>query len=113
MGHARHHGECRECLSRELNSRLNLHPFQSVELVTRVRARIRIQKRSVVDALVNIVGTFVAGLCAVLLLRAYAAVRKRLLLWSGLCFAGLTASSALLIIDLQIVGAEIDLYPWR
>jgi hypothetical protein len=64
------------------------------------------------DAVVNIVGTFVAGLCAVLLLRAYAAVRKRLLLWSGLCFAGLTLANALLIVDLQIL-TEVDLYPWR
>jgi Family of unknown function (DUF5985) len=65
------------------------------------------------DALVNIVGTFVAALCAVLLLRAYAGVRKRLLLWSGLCFAGLTLSNALLIIDLQVLPTEIDLYSWR
>ena len=65
------------------------------------------------DAIVNIVGTFVAALCAVLLLRAYAAVRKRLLLWSGLCFAGLTLANALLIIDLQVLPKEIDLYSWR
>lgn len=65
------------------------------------------------DALVNIVGTFVAGLCAVLLLRAYAAVRKRLLLWSGLCFSGLTLANALLIVDLQVLPSEIDLYSWR
>jgi fluoride ion exporter CrcB/FEX len=65
------------------------------------------------DALVNIVGTFVVGLSAVLLLRAYAGVRKRLLLWSGLCFAGLTLSNALLIVDLQILPTEIDLYSWR
>jgi Family of unknown function (DUF5985) len=65
------------------------------------------------DALVNIVGTFVAALCAVLLLRAYAAVRKRLLLWSGLCFSGLTLANALLIVDLQILPKEIDLYSWR
>jgi hypothetical protein len=65
------------------------------------------------DALVNIVGTFVAGLCAILLLRAYASVRKRLLLWSGLCFSGLTLANALLIVDLQVLPTEIDLYSWR
>jgi hypothetical protein len=65
------------------------------------------------DAIVNIVGTFVAGLCAVLLLRAYAGVRKRLLLWSGLCFAGLTAANALLIVDLEVLAEEVDLYSWR
>jgi hypothetical protein len=65
------------------------------------------------DALVNIVGTFVVGLSAILLLRAYASVRKRFLLWSGLCFAGLTLANGLLIVDLQILPVEIDLYPWR
>src|SRR4051812_41792410 len=113
MGPARHHGECGECLPRELNSRFNVHPFQDIELIARVRACLRIQTRSVMDAIVNIVGTFVAGLCAVLLLRAYAAVRKRLLLWSGLCFAGLTAANALLIVDLQVLAEEVDLYSWR
>ena len=38
---------------------------------------------------VNVLGTLVAGLCAVLLLRAYGSVRNGLLLWAGLCFAGL------------------------
>jgi hypothetical protein len=61
---------------------------------------------------VNVLGTLVAGLCAVLLLRAYGSVRKRLLLWAGLCFAGLAASNALLVADLFIVP-EIDLYRWR
>jgi fluoride ion exporter CrcB/FEX len=51
---------------------------------------------------VNVLGTLVAGLCAVLLLRAYGSVRKRLLLWAGLCFAGLAASNALVV-------AEVDL----
>ena len=62
--------------------------------------------------IVNILGTLVAGLCAVLLLRAYGSVRKRLLLWSGLCFAGLAASNALVVADLFIVP-EIDLYRAR
>lgn len=61
---------------------------------------------------VNILGTLVAGLCAVLLLRAYGVVRKRLLLWAGLCFAGLAASNALIVADLFVVP-EIDLYRWR
>jgi hypothetical protein len=61
---------------------------------------------------VNILGTLTAALCAALLLRAYAGVRKRLLLWSGLCFAGLTLANALLIADLNLVP-DIDLYRWR
>lgn len=37
--------------------------------------------------------------CAVLLLRGYRSSRSRLLLWSGLCFAGLAANNVLLLID--------------
>jgi hypothetical protein len=62
--------------------------------------------------LVNLLGTLTVALCASLLLRAYASVRKRLLLWSGLCFAGLTLSNALLIVDLALLP-EINLYLWR
>jgi hypothetical protein len=61
---------------------------------------------------VNVLGTLVAGLCAVLLLRAYGSVRKRLLLWAGLCFAGLAASNGLIVADLFFVP-ETDLYRWR
>lgn len=48
-------------------------------------------------------------LCSFLLLRAYRVVAKRLLLWSGLCFAGLALSSAMVFVDLVILP-EIDLY---
>jgi hypothetical protein len=61
---------------------------------------------------VNILGTLTVGLCAVLLLRAYREVRKRLLFWSGMCFAGLTVANALLIVDFAFVP-EISLYRWR
>lgn len=50
--------------------------------------------------------------CAVLLLRGYASSRARLLLWSGLCFAGLAANNVLLLIDQRLVPA-IDLSLWR
>ena len=50
--------------------------------------------------------------CAVLLLRGYAASRARLLLWSGLCFAGLAANNVLLLIDKQVVPT-LDLSLWR
>jgi hypothetical protein len=63
-------------------------------------------------AIVNALGTLTAGLCAFLLLRGYARVRQRLLLWSGLCFVGLAISNAVLLFDLSVV-AEISLYPWR
>ena len=50
--------------------------------------------------------------CAVLLLRGYAASRARLLLWSGLCFAGLALNNILLLIDKQVVPT-MDLSLWR
>ncbi len=51
-------------------------------------------------------------LCAGMLLRAYHNVRKRLLLWSGLCFAGLAVANALRIADLRIF-LDLDLYTYR
>jgi hypothetical protein len=53
--------------------------------------------------LVNLLGTLTAGLCALLLLRAYARVGQRLLLWCGLCFAGLTVANAVLVVDLFVI----------
>jgi hypothetical protein len=49
--------------------------------------------------------------CSVLLLRAYFRVRNGLLLWSGLCFAGLTIDNALVFADMFLVRA--DLYSYR
>lgn len=46
--------------------------------------------------------------CAVLLLRAYAQTRVHLLLWSGLCFVGLTANNVLLVLD-RLVYPDVDL----
>ena len=51
-------------------------------------------------------------LCAILLLRAWSRVRRKLLLWSGLCFLGLAVSNALKFADL-IVFMQTDLYTWR
>jgi hypothetical protein len=34
-------------------------------------------------------------------------------LWSGLCFAGLALSNALLFVDLVLLGETTDLYPCR
>lgn len=50
--------------------------------------------------------------CAILLLRAYLRSRYRLLLWSGLCFAGLTINNLLLFVD-KITGPATDLSTWR
>lgn len=53
-----------------------------------------------------------AFVCAVLLLQAYGRGRYRLLLWSGLCFVGLTLSNLLLVFD-KIVVPDQDLQAWR
>lgn len=50
--------------------------------------------------------------CAVLLLRGYARNRVRLLLWSGLCFAGLALNNTILLVDMRVVP-DLDLSVWR
>lgn len=50
--------------------------------------------------------------CMVLLWRQYVRTGLRLLLWSALCFVGLTASNLLLFFDL-VVFIELDLRIWR
>jgi len=62
---------------------------------------------------VYILGTLTTLLCAVLLLRGYRHSKQRLLLWSGLCFCGLTLSNALLFIDLVLLPTTADLYRLR
>ncbi|HEY2471168.1 MAG TPA: DUF5985 family protein [Terracidiphilus sp.] len=51
-------------------------------------------------------------LCAILLLRGYQNVRRRLLLWSGLCFVGLSIANLVRIADLRIY-LSTDLYTYR
>jgi hypothetical protein len=53
-----------------------------------------------------------ALLCATLLLQAYRRSHYQLLLWSGLCFVGLTANNTLLAID-KWLGPAVDLSTWR
>jgi Family of unknown function (DUF5985) len=53
-----------------------------------------------------------ALLCASLLLQAYRRSSYQLLLWSGLCFVGLTASNTLLVLD-KLLVPSIDLSTWR
>jgi hypothetical protein len=50
--------------------------------------------------------------CTVLLFRAYAGSGLRLLLWSALCFVGLTVNNVLLFLDL-VVYPDIDFRPYR
>jgi hypothetical protein len=44
--------------------------------------------------------------CAALLLRGWRRTRQRLLLWSGLCFAGLALNNLLLIVDVRFTPAH-------
>ncbi|MFZ0631495.1 MAG: DUF5985 family protein [Acidobacteriaceae bacterium] len=61
---------------------------------------------------VYILGFLVTLACGVLLFRAYAAVRKRLLLWSAVCFCGLAISNVLVFVDLVLLPT-VDLYLLR
>jgi hypothetical protein len=53
-----------------------------------------------------------AFLCCFLLLQAYFQSRYRLLLWGGLCFAGLTVSNIFVVLD-ELVIFSVDLAIWR
>ena len=64
------------------------------------------------DSFAYAAGTLICLLCALLLLRAYFRVRKQLLLWSGLCFAGLTISNGLIFVDLVMLP-DVDLWLLR
>jgi Family of unknown function (DUF5985) len=65
-----------------------------------------------VKPIAYILCALVCLLCTVMLLRGFFSGRHRLLLWSGLCFAGLTVANALVFVDL-IILPETDLYPLR
>jgi hypothetical protein len=65
-----------------------------------------------VNAALYILTAFTTLFCAVLLLRGYARVHRRLLLWSGLCFVGLTISNLLKVADL-LIFQQTDLYTFR
>jgi hypothetical protein len=53
-----------------------------------------------------------ALLCSCLLLQGYRRNRYRLLLWGGLCFAGLTINNVLVVMD-ELVMQSVDLSTWR
>ena len=63
-------------------------------------------------SIVYVLTTLIAALCALLLLRGYRRSGSRLLLWSGLCFVGLTADNALLFTDV-VVFPDVSLAFWR
>jgi hypothetical protein len=49
-----------------------------------------------------------AGACAYLLARSYLRARLRLLLWSAICFGGLTLNNLLLFCD-KVLVTDVDL----
>jgi hypothetical protein len=59
---------------------------------------------------VYILCALTSAACAVLLLRAWKRTQSRLLLWSGLCFAGLALNNVLLFVDLVLLPTAVDLY---
>lgn len=61
---------------------------------------------------VYVVGTLTSLCCSFLLFRAYSRVKKKLLFWSGLCFAGLTVSNFLVFLDL-VIYPDVDFYRLR
>jgi hypothetical protein len=66
----------------------------------------------VIAAAVYVMCALTALLCAGLLFQAWGRTRPPLLFWSGLCFAGLTASNVILVVDLLVVP-HVDLFVWR
>jgi len=63
-------------------------------------------------ALVYSLCALTALFSAYLLLEAYRRGGYRLLLWSGLCFVGLTLNNLLLVLD-KLILPEVDLSIWR
>ncbi|MEW6704343.1 MAG: DUF5985 family protein [Pseudomonadota bacterium] len=64
------------------------------------------------DQVIYTLCTLTAMACATLLLRSYFRNRFRLLLWSGLCFVGLSVNNLLLVLDKTVFPAH-DLSLWR
>jgi hypothetical protein len=67
----------------------------------------------------TVIASIIYGLCgltsllsAALLWRSYLRSRYRLLLWSALCFTGLTLSNILLMLD-KLIFPDVDLLPLR
>lgn len=57
---------------------------------------------------VYVLCAFTSGVCALLLIRNYRATRSGLLLWSSLCFVGLTLNNVLLFVD-RVVLPDVPL----
>jgi hypothetical protein len=65
-----------------------------------------------VSKIVYLLCAATACCCGWLLFRAYLQSRARMLLWSALCFGGLTLNNVLLVLD-RLVLTAADLSTWR
>jgi hypothetical protein len=63
-------------------------------------------------AIIYLLCALTAAGCSVLLFRGYRSSNARLLFWSALSFAGLTASNLLVVVDELFLPLN-DLAPWR
>lgn len=66
-----------------------------------------------IGALIYFLCALTALACCTLLWRGWRTNGAPLLLWSALCFAGLTLSNVLLVIDKLVLGDAVDLTPFR
>ncbi len=55
-----------------------------------------------INLIITCLCALTALLCAILSFRGYSRSKYRLLLWSGLCFAGLTLSNVVMVVDTHI-----------
>ncbi len=65
-----------------------------------------------IRGLVYIVCAITTLLCAIMLFRGYKSFGVRLLLWSSLCFIGLTIENIMLYVDYHVVP-DVSLVFWR
>ncbi len=65
-----------------------------------------------IPGLVYILCAITSLICAAMLFRGYKSSGFRLLLWSGLCFIGLTVENVMLYVDLHVVR-DVSLVVWR
>jgi Family of unknown function (DUF5985) len=63
-------------------------------------------------SVVYLLAAFTSLCCSALLFRGYIHGKRRLLFWSGLCFAGLAVSNCLVFVDIVVLTHE-NLFPLR
>ncbi|MES2304273.1 MAG: DUF5985 family protein [Gemmatimonadota bacterium] len=65
-----------------------------------------------IKVILYLLATLTCLLCTLLLYREYRKQRSRLLLWSALCFVGLSINNVLLFVDLVLIPS-VDLRIYR